>query len=197
MTTPSSPTAASRAHFEQLYRQDADPWQVGSRWYERRKRALVLAALPRERYGHVLDAGCGTGDTAFALAERCDELLAVDYSRQAVSRLQARLAGHPVGHLSVACMDLTGHWPSRRFDLIVVSELAYYFSPAQAQSFIARCQAGLAPGGELAMCHYLPDFDDRQVDTETLHGYVHACHGLQPSVAYRDRDFLLDIWRAG
>ena len=65
------------------------------------------------------------------------------------------------------------------------------------REFASGGQAGLAPGGELAMCHYLPDFDDRQVDTETLHGYVNACHGLQPSVAYRDRDFLLDIWRAG
>lgn len=43
---------SARQHFEQMYQADPDPWQVASRWYERRKRDLLLAALPRERYAH-------------------------------------------------------------------------------------------------------------------------------------------------
>ena len=35
---------------EQLHAREEDPWDVRTSWYERRKRALTLAALPHERY---------------------------------------------------------------------------------------------------------------------------------------------------
>ena len=35
--------------FDELYRQSADPGGTTTRWYERRKRAVLLAALPLER----------------------------------------------------------------------------------------------------------------------------------------------------
>lgn len=37
---------AASAHFSALYRGGDDPWQVRQRWYEQRKRALMLACLP-------------------------------------------------------------------------------------------------------------------------------------------------------
>jgi hypothetical protein len=36
--------------FEAMYRRDEDPWRVETSWYERRKLAVLLASLPRERY---------------------------------------------------------------------------------------------------------------------------------------------------
>ncbi|MGE8590567.1 MAG: hypothetical protein ACN6OD_14430 [Alcaligenes sp.] len=54
-------------HFETLYRQHADPWRVGSAWYEKRKRALLLAALGREHYRHAFEPGCGNGDLTLPL----------------------------------------------------------------------------------------------------------------------------------
>ena len=42
----------------ELYADGADPWRAGS-WYERRKRAVVLASLPRERYRRAFEPGCG------------------------------------------------------------------------------------------------------------------------------------------
>src|SRR5258708_25102140 len=61
-----------------------DPWQVASRWYERRKRDLLLAALPRERYAHGFEPGCGNGETTQRLLQRCERLCAVDFSARAV-----------------------------------------------------------------------------------------------------------------
>jgi hypothetical protein len=43
----------STAHFQQLYEQADDPWQVRQRWYEQRKRSLLLASLPAPRYRHI------------------------------------------------------------------------------------------------------------------------------------------------
>jgi hypothetical protein len=64
--------------FAELYDEGSDPWGVASRWYERRKRATVLAALPDEHYDSAVEPACGTGVLTEALAERCDRLVAFD-----------------------------------------------------------------------------------------------------------------------
>ncbi|KAG0772942.1 hypothetical protein G6F22_015306 [Rhizopus arrhizus] len=51
-------------HFERLYRKDDDPWRVATAWYERRKRAVLLATLARERYGHIFEAALRRGSGA-------------------------------------------------------------------------------------------------------------------------------------
>ena len=56
------------------------PGTTQDSWYERRKRALTLAALPQERYRSALEVGCSIGTLTADLAPRCDNLLAVDAS---------------------------------------------------------------------------------------------------------------------
>ena len=46
------------SYFDELFQGNDDPWAFKQRWYERRKRALTLAALPRERYASVFEPGC-------------------------------------------------------------------------------------------------------------------------------------------
>jgi hypothetical protein len=50
---PYESASMSTAHFQQLYEQADDPWQVRQRWYEQRKRSLLLASLPAPRYRHI------------------------------------------------------------------------------------------------------------------------------------------------
>src|SRR5256885_1162621 len=185
----------ARQHFEQMYQADPDPWQVASRWYERRKRDLLLAALPRERYAHGFEPGCGNGETTQRLLQRCERLCAVDFSARAVDLCRERMApqdrarlrpalpreryahgfepgcgnGEPPQRLLQRCerlcavdfsaravdlcrermapqdrarldlqaLPLPWQWPQvpqvpqAGFDLIVVSELAYYFDDAE------------------------------------------------------------------
>ena len=37
-------------YFAELFAASDDPWAFRSRWYEKRKRDLVMAALPREGF---------------------------------------------------------------------------------------------------------------------------------------------------
>ena len=53
---------------DRVHRERPDPWQVDSP-YERRKRALTLASLPREHYGRILEVGCSVGALAVDLAQ--------------------------------------------------------------------------------------------------------------------------------
>ena len=70
--------STDRAYFDEMYRSDPDPWQFESSWYEERKYALTVAALPDRRYRSAFEPGCSVGVLSSLLAERCDHLLATD-----------------------------------------------------------------------------------------------------------------------
>ncbi|OZI42558.1 methyltransferase type 12 [Bordetella genomosp. 5] len=185
--------------FEALYRADADPWQVASAWYECRKRALLMASLPQQRYGRVLELGCGTGITTRELAQRCDDLLAIDSAPTAVSRCRAVLEAAGLGHARVEEGELPRAWPvtpGATVDLIVVSELAYYFSDADLTAFLDHCHNSLAPGADWLLCHYKRPFHDRMQDTDALHRRAGALPGMRHLIAHDEDDFRLDVWRA-
>ncbi|MFE7421819.1 hypothetical protein [Rhodococcus sp. NPDC057529] len=61
------------SYFDAMYAASPDPWGFGDRWYEQRKYALTLAALPRPRYRRAFEPGCSIGILTAALAHRCDE----------------------------------------------------------------------------------------------------------------------------
>ncbi|CAM3661102.1 Methyltransferase domain-containing protein [Bordetella sputigena] len=184
--------------FEALYRQSADPWQVRTSWYEQRKRAVLLACLPRARYGRILELGCGNGEMTRHLAVRCDALVAVDSSATAISLCEQTLARDGLRNTSTHVARLPEAWPvdaGQRFDLIVVSELAYYIAEADLPSFLARCAAMLGEHGEWAMCHYSKDLEGRPQPTAALHGRVDELGGLSKAVRHEDERFMIDVWR--
>lgn len=179
-------------HFEQLYAASPDPWQVRNSCYEQRKRAIVLASLHQPRYRNVYEPGCGNGEMSAALAARCDRLLAVDGAASAVAAAQLRLAGLP--GCTVALASLPDDWPQDQFDLIVISELAYYFEGESLQALADAAAGSLAPGGMLLLCHWRHDFDDRATGTDAVHAVFGAAAGLLPSLRHLERDFLLEAW---
>jgi len=194
------PAAADRlgAHFERLYDGDADPWRVRERWYEQRKRALVLAALPQARYRHAYEAGCGNGEMTMALALRCDTVLAADLSAAALRLTGQRLrgAGQCI-HVTLEQHRLPGDWPGDRtqaFDLIVLSEIAYYLEADELARVAAQSAATLAPGGTLVLCHWRAPFPDRRLSTEQAHGAFDASPGLHRLLRHDEADFLLEVW---
>lgn len=187
-----------QAHFEALYAADDDPWQVRGAWYEQRKRALLLATLSKPRYRSAFEPGCGNGEMSAALAARCERLLACDGAGSAVAAARRRLHASPsaTNAIRIEQRSLPDEWPvDGRFDLIVISELAYYFGAVAIEQMLARARDNLEDGGELVMCHYLHDFDDRVTRTLDVHALADGMPGLVRIAHHRDRDFLLELWR--
>lgn len=185
-------------HFEALYAADDDPWHVRDAWYERRKRAILLASLGKSRYRSAFEPGCGNGEMSAALAQRCDQLLACDGSASAVAVARRRVAqaGAERGRVRVERRSLPAEWPrAAAFDLVVVSELAYYFDPAALVSLLSLAGASLEAGGELVLCHYLHDFDDRAASTELVHAAAGRLPGFVRTLRHADEDFLLEVFR--
>lgn len=180
-------------HFERLHRESDDPWSVRSRWYERRKRALIAAVLPRERYGRAFEVGCSVGELTAALAERCEALLAIDASAAAVETAARRVASFPQAVVQRA--RVPGDWPEGPFDLVVVSEVAYYLAADEWQDAVDRCVASLAPGGEVVLCHWTGHADDFAQSGVEAHRVFRERSGLPVVVEHRDEGFLLEVLR--
>ena len=179
-------------HFEALYAASPDPWNVRGAWYEQRKRTLLLACLPDQHYTHAFEPGCGNGELTAALAARCERILACDGAASAVAAARARVQ---LAHVVIDQRRLPDDWPEDSFDLIVVSEMAYYLAVDDWRAMLTRIVAGLAPGGLLLMCHCRYPYDDYATSADFVHGAAHAAPGLTAQVHYMETDFLIDGWR--
>ncbi len=175
---------------DRLHRAEPDPWGVDERRYERRKRALSLAMLPRDRFARGLEIGCSVGALTADLAPHCDALVALDSSSSAVESARGRLAaGRSTGQVEVRLADVPAEWPEGVFDLIVVSEIGYFLSPRDLDELAERIEGSLAPDGVLLLCHWR----HRVVGWPLNGGQVHAAvekAQLRPVQArYSERDF--------
>lgn len=189
--------SSQHQHFEKLYLQSSDPWRVGVDWYERRKRNLLLACLPREQYQHALEAGCGNGHLSVELLQRCTRLTAVDFSARAIALCSARIRAEQRDLIQLETVDLPVQWPpipEGGFDLIVVSEIAYYFDAEALSLFYRQCLNSLREEGHLLWCHWRHAMPDRLQPTDALHAYLDDVPQLRSLVRHVEGDFLMNIW---
>ena len=186
--------ASPATYFDALYTHSDDPWSVRTRWYERRKRAITMASLPRERFSRALEIGCSIGEVSAELVHRCEHLLAIDGSESAASAARDRLRGSSA--TTVQHMRVPREWPQGAFDLIVLSEVAYYLSEDEWRTTIQRCLESLAPGGMVLLCHWLGTADDFAQTGEQVHRIFRDESALGALVMHRESDFLLEIFAA-
>lgn len=181
------------AYFETLYGGSDDPYGLRTRWYEERKRALLLAALPHRRYRNAYEPGCGAGELTVALAARCERVLASDFSPRACAGARARTAALP--NVRIAAHALPQDFPQAQgpFDLVVVSELGYFLREDAMQALARRCADALDDDGVLVACNWRPDFEARVLSTDAVHR-AFAATGLTRTVAHTESDFVLDVW---
>ncbi len=145
------------SYFQGMYADADDPWGFEERWYERRKYALTLAALPRDRYRRAFEPGCANGALTAMLAERCDEVIATELIDDVARRAHARLAES--AHVSVHCAPFPQWWPDGGIDLLVMSEVAYYLTTDGRRAAEMALRDSLRPGGDVVAVHYTGETD--------------------------------------
>lgn len=180
--------------FEEFYAGNRDPWGFETRWYEERKRSLTLAALPRQRFRAALELGCSIGVLTAGLADRCDSVVAVDIAEQPLRVARARLADRP--GVNFVRRILPAEWPDGSFDLIVFSEVGYYFSAAELRTVLERCRDSLAAGGVIVACHWRHPVSEYPLTGDQVHAELGRLPGFERTVEHRERDFLLAVFEA-
>jgi predicted TPR repeat methyltransferase len=181
-----------REYFEGLYAESGDPWSFETSDYERDKYERTLAALGERRFGRALEAGASIGVFTRMLADRCEELLAVDVSERAVAAARERLSG--LGHVRVERRTLPEEMPEGPFDLIVASEVLYYF-PREEMLAMLRCfERELARGGALLAVHWRRETKTYPLQGDEVHELLLKNTRLQRRVTTIEPDFRLDLF---
>ncbi|WP_168794211.1 class I SAM-dependent methyltransferase [Paraburkholderia aromaticivorans] len=181
-------------YFDELYRHSDDPWKLREGWYESRKRSLTLALLPRPRYRSAFEPGCANGELTVELAKRCDTLLAADLHERAVQLARERVADAP--HVRVEQRTVPREWPTEAgpFDLIVISEFAYYLDAAELETLASRIAASLTTDGTLLACHWRRPFAEALETADAAHALFDARCGLTRLAHHDEADLLIDVW---
>ena len=179
-------------YFRDRYAASADPWGLAERWYEARKYAVAIALLPRQRYGTAFEPGCSIGVLTGMLAPRCDALLACDAVPDAVASARARTTGLP--GVRVEQRAVPGRWPPGSFDLIVLSEILYYFDDAGLGQVLGLSLGSLRPGGQLLAVHWRRPAPDHPRTGDRVHEDLAAHPGLARLAGYRDPDFTAEVY---
>ena len=180
-------------HFDTLYQKSDDPWDLATAWYERRKYAITIAALPREHYRCALEPGCSIGELTRLLAPRCDQLLAFDFAAAAVER--ARRAVRDLPHVRIEQHALPHDLPDGSYDLIVASEVLYYLSGPDLARALEGLVERLEPGGDLVAVHHRAADHCYGYDGFNVHTALAVRPELEEIVQYDDENFALRVLR--
>jgi SAM-dependent methyltransferase len=179
-------------HFREKYAASPDPYGLAERWYEARKYALSVAILPREHYRAVFEPGCSIGVLTTRLASRCGTLLACDAIPDAVTSARARTAGLP--GVRVEQRVIPRQWPAGSFDLIVLSELLYYYDDADLHQVLTLGTGVLRPAGHLLAVHWRHPAPDHPRGGGEVHEILAAHPALARLARYRDPDFTAEVY---
>jgi SAM-dependent methyltransferase len=189
----STSSRQSPAFFEARYQASSDPWKFASSSYELNRYQATLAALSRSHYRRGFEPGCSVGVLTAALARRVEHLIACDIAQTAVARAKERC--REFSHVEIYHRDAALGPPEGSFDLMIFSELGYYFSVNQLTAMARQMASALEPGGEFVAVHWLGYSPDHVLHADVVHQALAeslACVWISGS---RHAGFRIDSWR--
>jgi cyclopropane fatty-acyl-phospholipid synthase-like methyltransferase len=152
------PVSRDPAHFQRLYDADPDPWRFRTSEYEQEKYRKTVQTLGMRRFHSAFEVGCSIGVMTRLLAPRCSNLLAVDIVEQPLRTAQAACADQP--WVRFRRMQVPNEWPDEVLDLIVLSEVLYFLSPADIAMVADRTSSCLKSQGVVLLVNWRGKSDD-------------------------------------
>jgi SAM-dependent methyltransferase len=162
----------ARAGFAQIYADGKPPWEIG-------KPQPPFVAVADQVKGPVLDAGCGTGNTALLFAAKGLQVTGIDFVEGAIKQAREKAAkrGLATEFLVKDAMTLCD-W-DRRFVSVIDSGLFHVYSGDTRRKYVAGLTKVTQPGGRL----YLFSFHrERNAGVEETPGTV-GLKDVPPTIA--------------
>jgi trans-aconitate methyltransferase len=185
-------------YFADMYAAEPDPWRLSERWYEQRKYALTLAMLPRPTYRHAFEPGCSVGVLTEHLTHRCEHVTATDVAEAALEAARARLdRGARLDRVTLLRRSLDLEWPAEGFDLIVLSEVAYYLSAPELRRVLDRECPRLRPGATIIASHWRHRVEDYPLTGDEANAVIAETDDVNRSAAYLDDDVAIAVFVKG
>jgi len=186
------PDTSSAAFFEAKYRRDSDPWNFLQSPYECARYDAILTALRGRHYRRAFEPGCSIGALTIRLADICDEIEASDVSPTAIR--EARKRCENLSNVHIRCGSLSEQEDFGRFDLVVLSELGYYFCAPDWCELTGYSVATMNCGSTLLAAHWLGNSPDHQMSGDEVHEILAANTQLLLEHSERHEFFRIDRW---
>jgi SAM-dependent methyltransferase len=178
--------------FERIYRHAPDPWNFAASDYEQGRYRSILDALGGQRYVRAFEPGCSIGILTALLSPLCDRVEAIDISPTAVNRASERC--RELANVNVSSGALPESIPAGKFDLIVFSEIGYYFRRGPLLELGNRLISEISPSGTFLAAHWLGRSSDHLLSGDEVHDVLASIPGLRNVHAERHAGFRLDRW---
>jgi len=191
-------STTSREFFESMYEASPDPWSFSSSEYELYRYARTLEFVPDACFRNVFEPGCSIGELTARLAERCAHVTAIDIAELAVATARDRC--HDFRNVDVHQGSLDDDMPAGPFDLVVFSEIGYYFTEPRLVDIARRLASRVEGSGQMLAVHWTGVSPDHVLTGARVHEilaeHLPMEHLHHESLSWDDRDgFVLDIWR--
>lgn len=191
MTAPSQ----QPGYFDALYAINPDPWGFEIRAYEQEKYTATLSALPKKRFASCLEVGCSIGVLTERLGSRCDKVLGIDIAEAALEQARLRCRGVPTIYFDRSELPIRA--PDGPFDLIVLSEVLYYFDEVEINAIARQISKQTSSDTIFVLVHWLGPTPDYPLTGETATAAFEAAMPTLRAV-YRRRtpQYRIDVFDA-
>jgi hypothetical protein len=96
--------------------------------------------------------------------------------------------------VQITCDDVASHIPDPAPDLIVFSEIGYYFDAAELNGVVLKLAGVLQEPGEFVALHWLGSSDDHVLHGDEVHEILRSCLPLKWFRGERHEGFRIDSW---
>ncbi|MCX8526413.1 class I SAM-dependent methyltransferase [Chryseobacterium formosus] len=181
-------------YFKEVYDANEDPWNFETSEYEAAKYATTIAALPKDHYENVLEIGCSIGVLTQLLAQKSTHLLATDISQKALDLAAKRCID--LKNVSFKLLNFQNEFPDDLYDLVMISEVAYYLSPTDWKSAVLSLFDRLKSNGNIVLVHWLPEVHDYPQTGDEVHQSFEKLmqEKMTNVLSNRAENYRIDVW---
>jgi len=181
------------AYFDGVYKESTDPWGFAESPYEDAKYAHTIEALGSERARSALEVGCSIGVLTRRLARLSDLITATDVARAPLEAARHRC--QDLTHVTFRQVGAAADSFAGRFDLIVLSEVLYYWDDSDLARVAAAMDRALLPGGRVLLVHWLGETNYPKSGDEAVDGLWALLPRMDMEKQERREKYRLDLWR--
>lgn len=181
-------------YFKKVYDANDDPWNFETSEYEARKYNATIQALPKTKYKNALEIGCSIGVLTKMLAEKCENLLSTDVSQIALDKAIERCKN--INNITFLKAKFPEDLAQEKFDLVIVSEVAYYLSNEDWQIAMNKFLKIIPVNGHILLCHWLPEVHDYPQTGDQVHNSFAKFMDRKMKNVFntREENYRIDVW---
>jgi cyclopropane fatty-acyl-phospholipid synthase-like methyltransferase len=131
---------------------ETDPWRYETSEAELAKYRRTLEVCAPTPGTVALEIGCATGVFTAMLASRCASVLGVDISETAIRRGYRRVSGFT--NVRFERRTVPAEFPDGSFDLIVCSDLLYYFTEHDVRAVARKIEERTSATGRVVIVNH-------------------------------------------